>query len=271
MVSARRRFTDVGTRSSCPRAHPPHYSTTMRYVAIKSFLPHVNNTLEPPSPASRENSLESGAPPPGSFTAEPHSSPGPPVEMPDPKPTSDDPASSEGNRRTKWFRKVMMKRSHNRTPRQTPSDASPQPGIPSQTKITPQNEKPSTMSAGKRLAVSVPFSVDVGHGYLITRLSGRSESPLLNHRLVHASYLFVNIITHCASQKKATQKPPVSRQPPKTAPHSEAGPANVPDETKAEPSDAQNNVEVRAHFVRLAPGLTVILAARSWRTIVVQC
>jgi hypothetical protein len=162
MVAARRRFIDDSNRSSCPRAHPPHYSTTMRYVAIRSVLPHVNNTLEPPSPASRKKSLQSGAPPPGS------SSPGPPiipsVEMPDPKPTSDDPASSEGNRRIirEWFRKVMTKRSHNRTPRRTPSDASPQPGIPSKTKAAPQNEKPSTMSPGKRSAVSVPFSVEEG-------------------------------------------------------------------------------------------------------------
>ena len=161
MVVARRRFTDGGNRSSCPRAHPPHYLTTMRYVVIRSFLPHVNNTLEPPSPASRENSLDSGAPPPDSFTAEPHSSPGPPmipsVEMPDPKPTSDDAALSEGNRRTKWFRNVMRKRSHNQTPRQTPSDPCSQSGIPSQTQATPQDEKPSTMSHGKRVAVSVPF------------------------------------------------------------------------------------------------------------------
>ena len=61
--------------------------------------------LELPPPASRENSLESSAPP-RSSTAESHSSPGPPmipsVEMPDPKPTSVDPASSEGNRRTFW-------------------------------------------------------------------------------------------------------------------------------------------------------------------------
>ena len=38
------------------------------------------------------------------------------------------------------------------------------------------------------------------------------------------------------------------------APRSEAGPANVPDETKPEPSSAQNNVEVRVRFVRLAAG-----------------
>jgi len=164
------------------------------------------NYDEPPSPASRKKSLQSGAPPPGS------SSPGPPiipsVEMPDPKPTSDDPASSEGNRRIirEWFRKVMTKRSHNRTPRRTPSDASPQPGIPSKTKAAPQNEKPSTMSPGKRSARTVAKST-------------------------------------VRPQKKSTPKPPVSCQPPKTAPRSEAGSADVPDETKAGPSGAQNDVE----------------------------
>ena len=260
MVAARRRFTDGDNRSNCLRAHPSHYSTTMRYVAIRSFVLHVNNTLEPPSPASRENSLESDVPPPDSFTAEPHSSPEPPmipsVEMPGPKPTFDDRASYEGNRRTKWFGKVITKRSRNRTPRQTPSDACSQSGIPSQTQATPQDEKPSTMSPGKRLAVSVPFSVDAWHGYLTTRLSGRLESPLLDHRLVHVSYPFMNIVTYCPSQKKVTPKPPVSCQPPKTAPRSEAGSANVPDETKAEASGAQNNVEVRVYFARLAPGLS---------------
>ena len=113
-------------------------------------------------------------------------------------------------------------------------------------------------------------SVDAGHGYLTTRLSGRLESPLLDHRLVHVSYPFMNIVTYCPSQKKVTPTVPVSCQPPKTAPRSEAGSANIPDETKAEASGAQNNVEVRVYFVPLAPGLTVILAARSWRTIVVQ-
>ena len=231
----------------------------MRYVAIRSFLPHVNNTLEPPSPASRENSLESGAALPGSCTIELHSSPGPPmissVEMPDPKPTSDESASSEGNRRTfgEWFRTAMTKHRQNRRPRRT-SDASPQSGTPSQTKATPQNEKASTMSPGKRQAVSVPFSVDAGHGYLTTWLSGRSESPLLDHRLVHVSYPFTNIITYCAPQKKVTPKPPVSCQPPETDLCSEAGPANVPDEMKAEPSGVQNNVEARVHFVCLAAG-----------------
>ena len=86
------------------------------------------------------------------------------VEMPDPKPPSDNPASSEGGRRTigEWFNTVMTKRSHNRTPRQTSSEAPPQSGIPSQTKVTPSNEKPSTMSPGKRQKVILPFSVDIG-------------------------------------------------------------------------------------------------------------
>ena len=213
--------------------------------------------LEPPSPESCEISLESGAPPPGSSPAKPHPSPGPlvpPVGMPDPKPTSDNPASSEGSRRTigEWFRTGLTKRNHNRTPRQTLSEAPPQSGIPSQTKATPPNEKPSTMSPAQRVKVSVPFSVDTGHGYLTTRLSGRSESPLLNHRLVHASYAIMDVNTYRASQKKAVPKPTVSNQLPKTNMPPEAGPAHVPDETKAESSGAKNNEEVRVHFVRLA-------------------
>ena len=200
--SCRRRFTDGGNRSSCPPAHPPHYSTTMRYVAIRSFLPRVNNTLEPPSPESLENPLESGAPPPGSSPANPHSSPVPPmipsVEMHDPKPTSDNPASSEENGRTigRWFRKVMTKRSPDRTPRQTPSEASPQSGIPSQTKATPPKEKPSTMAPGKRQQVSMPSSDEIGHVYLTTWLSGRLDGPLLDRRLVHAFCAFMNIISN---------------------------------------------------------------------------
>ena len=179
----------------------------------------------------------------------------PPVDMPDPK-TSDHPASPEGNYRTigEWFRTVITKRSHNRTTHQMPSDAPPQSGIPSQTITTPQNEKPSTMAPGKRKEVSIPSSVVTGIGYLTTRLSVRLESSLLDHRLVHASAPFMTIITYCASQKKVTSKPAASSQPPKTTAYSEADPANVPDETKTKPSGAQNNLEVRVHFVRLAAG-----------------
>ena len=65
----------------------------------------------------------------------------------------------------------------------------------------------------------------------------------------------MNIITHCSLQKKAAPKPTASSQPPKTTAHSEAGSANVPDEMKAEPSGAQDNVEVRVHFLRLAAGI----------------
>ena len=144
------------------------YSTMMRYVVTRlgSLLPRVNNTLEPPSPESRENSLEPAVPPPGSSSTEPHSSPGPlvipSVEVPDPKPTSDNPASSEGYRRTigKWFRTMTTKRSHNRVPapRKMASEVPTQSGIPSQTKAIPPKEKPSTMAPGKRQAVSVaPF------------------------------------------------------------------------------------------------------------------
>jgi hypothetical protein len=176
--------------------------------------------------------------------------------MHDPKTTSVNPASPEGNRRTigDWFRTVMTKRSHKRTPRRTPSNASPQSGVPSQTEAKPPNEKPSTMSPGRRQKVSVLFPLIQGHGYLTTRLSGRLEGPLLNDRLVHASYPFINIITYRVPQKKAALKPALTSQPPKTTQHSEAGPANVPDETKAEPSGTHNNVEVRVHVVRLAAG-----------------
>jgi hypothetical protein len=164
-VTARRRVADGDNRSSCPRARPPHYSTTMRYVVTRSVLPLVKNPLEPPSPESCANPLESGAPLLGSSPANPQSCPSPPtipsVEMPDPRPTSDNPASSEGNRRTigEWFRKVTTKRSHNRTSRQTPSEALPQSGIPSHTEATPPYEKPSTMAYGKRTKVCVSLLI----------------------------------------------------------------------------------------------------------------
>ena len=211
---------------------------------MRSFLPRVNNASEPPSPESRENPLESGPPAPGSSPAGQHSSLGQPmttsVEMPDPKPASDNPASSEWNRGTtgKWFRTVMTKRSHNRTPRQTPSEAPPQSDIPLQTKATPSNEKPPTMAPGKRQAVSVPSSVDTRHEYLTTRLSGRFT--VVDQGLVHASYPLDNTIAYHASQKK---------KPPKATRRSEAGPSNVQAEAKAEPSGAQTNVEVRVHFL----------------------
>jgi WD40 repeat protein len=169
---------------------------------------------EPPSPESHEHPVESGSPALDSSPAKPHSSPGPPmipgVDLPDPKPTSENPASPEGNHRTigDWFRTVMTKRSHNRTSRQTPSDASPQSGIPSQAEASPPNERPSTMSPAKRQRRTV----------------GRSTVK---------------------RKKKTAQKPAASSQPPKTTPHTEAGPANVLDETKAEPSVAQDNKERR--------------------------
>jgi hypothetical protein len=177
-----------------------------------STSPPLFNYDEPPSPELRENPLESGAPALGSSPGKLHSSPGPPtiplVDMHDPKTTSENPASPEGNRRTigDWFRTVMTKRSHKRTPRRTPSNASPQSGVPSQTEAKPPNEKPSTMSPGRRQKRTV----------------GRSTAK---------------------RQKKAALKPALTSQPPKTTQHSEAGPANVPDETKAEPSGTHNNVE----------------------------
>jgi len=77
---------------------------------------------EPPSPASRENPLESGplARPPLNRI---------PFHY-------DNPASPEWNRRTigEWFRTVMSKCSYNLTPCQMPSDGSPQFRIPLQTR-----------------------------------------------------------------------------------------------------------------------------------------
>ena len=64
----------------------------------------------------------------------------------------------------------------------------------------------------------------------------------------------MDVNTYRASQKTAAPKPTVSSQLPRTNLPSETGPAHVPDETKAEPSGAQNNEEVRVHFVRLAAG-----------------
>ena len=223
---------------------------------IRSLLPRVNSTLEPPSPESRENPPESGPPPPDSSSTKPRSSSGPPmipsVEMPDPKPTSDNPASSARNRRTigEWFRKATTKRSHNRTPRQTRSKVPHQSGIPSQTKVIPPKEKPSTMAPGKRQAVSVPSSVNTGNGYLTARLSGRFI--VVDQRLVHASYPFMNVVPHHTLQKKAAPKPVASSQPPKTTPQPEAGSSNVANETKAEISGGQHNREARVYFTRFA-------------------
>jgi hypothetical protein len=64
----------------------------------------------------------------------------------------------------------------------------------------------------------------------------------------------MNNTTYCASQKKPAHKPTASSQPPKTTAHSEAGLAKVPDETEAEPSGVQDNVDVRVHFLRLTAG-----------------
>ena len=220
---------------------PPSTSAPLfnydKVCSDKIFLARANDTLEPPSPESRENPLESGVQAPGSSPAKPHSSPGPPmnssVGVPDLNAAPDNPTSSKGNRRAigKWFRTVMMKLNHNRTPRQMPCETPAQSGIPSQTKATPLNEKPSTMAPGKRQAVRVPASVDTGNRYLTTRLSGRFT--VVCHRLVHASYPFMSTIAYRASQEN---------MPPKTAPGPKADPPNVSDETKPESPGAQNDV-----------------------------
>jgi hypothetical protein len=187
---------------------------------IRSLLSRVNNTLEPPSPELRENPLESGGPALGSSRDKPHSSPGPPaipsVDIPDQKPTSDNPASSQGHRRTvgEWFSKVMTKRSRNQAPRQTPSEAPPESFIPSHTEATSPNEKPSTMSPGRRQKVSALFSVDAGHGYLTTRLSGRLEGPLSNQRLVHASCPYEQLLTVTHRRKQLNSLRRVNRPRP---------------------------------------------------------
>ncbi|KAF8558571.1 WD40 repeat-like protein [Imleria badia] len=170
------------------------------------------NYEEPPSPLakSRENPLEPGALPPDSSQGEPHTPPGPPmnttVKVPDVQPN---PGNAKGNRRPNiggWF-KTMMGGSHKRTLHQTSSEESPQTSTP------PSNEKPSTITHGKR----------------VQRTVGRSTAR---------------------PQKKAAQKPVALTQPPKATPRSEAGPAIVPDETKVESSGAQDDAEVGVHFVR---------------------
>ena len=126
-------------------------------------------------------------------------------EIPDPKPTSDGPAS--GNRRSVggWFRRVMTKRSHHQSPRQTPSEVVLESAFPSQTEATPPNEKSSTMSPGRRQKVSAPFSVDTGHGCLITRLSGRLEGPLSNQRFVPASCPYEQDYLLCFTEESSPQ------------------------------------------------------------------
>ncbi|KAI9567692.1 hypothetical protein HD554DRAFT_2106054 [Boletus coccyginus] len=182
---------------------------------------------EPPSPASSKQPFESGALPPVSSSAKPHSfvpmvsS----VEMPDPKPTSDNPASSEKKRRTikERIRTVFTKHNHNRTPRQTPSGVPPQSAIASQTKATPLYEKRSTMVAGRRKRV-------IAYRHPAERQARPRANP------------FMNLITYLTSQKKAA--PRLATVTPdaisEITPHPEPGPASVSGETKADSSGAQN-------------------------------
>ncbi|KAI9567683.1 PapD-like protein [Boletus coccyginus] len=111
---------------------------------------------EPPSvPASRRFVVEGGRVPQ--------------LEVPDPKPTSDNLASSKRKRRTigEWFGTVIMKRNHKRTPRQTPSDAPPQSAIASQTKATSLNEKYSTMAPVREHGSLVPCHVNISFSCLV--------------------------------------------------------------------------------------------------------
>ncbi|KAI9567676.1 hypothetical protein HD554DRAFT_930399 [Boletus coccyginus] len=162
--------------SSCHRAHRPHYLILMSHP--------------------RQRRLSSLSMPPMI----------PSAEMSDPKPTSDNPASSEKKHRTigEWFGTVITKRNHDWTPRQTPSEAPPQSAIPSRTKATPSNEKHSTIAPAKR------------------------------KRLIAYKY-------PARPQKKAAPKPAASSKPTKTTPPPEPGPANVSHETKADRSGVQNN------------------------------
>ena len=86
-----------------------------------------------------------------------------------------------------------------------------------------------------------------GHGNLTSRLSGRLRSPLLDHRLVHASIHCHDLFIDITQKKKVVPKPPASSEPPKTTPRSEGGPANTLDNTKHEPSRAEHGVEVMAY------------------------
>ena len=62
------------------------------------------------------------------------------------------------------------------------------------------------MAPGKRQQVSMPSLGDTGHGYLTTLLSGRLEGPLLDRRLVQASYPFINIISSPCLTRKTSQE-----------------------------------------------------------------
>ena len=168
MVDVRRRFTDGNKRSSCP-------ASLFNYGEVcsdKVFF-YLVLTMRWSLPRQNRVKILSNL----VHHRRAHSPLILSVEMPDAKSTSDNPTSSEGNRRTigKWFRTVMTKRSHNPTPCQMPSDAPPQSGIPSQTKATPQNKQPSMASPSKRQKGSVvPFAVATG-GYLTIRPSGRGR------------------------------------------------------------------------------------------------
>lgn len=152
-------------------------------------MPRINNSLQPPSPASDVNTLEPAALPPDSSQAQsqpPAAGPAmiPSVATPDTQPHPDNTESSKGTQRRTlvgWFSSTMKRRGHNRMPRQ---EVSPQTSTP-RTKTAPSNEQYSTMSPGQRVKVSV-LLVD-RYGYLTGRLSARLPSLLSDRRLVHAS------------------------------------------------------------------------------------
>ncbi|KAI9567682.1 hypothetical protein HD554DRAFT_930922 [Boletus coccyginus] len=161
------------------------------------------------------------------------------VEVPDPKPTSDNPASSKRKRRTigEWFGTVITKRNHNRTPRQTPSDAPPQSAIASQTKAAPSNEKHSTLAPAKRKKL------------IAYKSPARPQAPKPATSSEPAKTTPHSKPGPASVPCKIKTEPSGARN---EAPHSEVDPVSVPGENKTEPCGAQNNVMVKIHFECLA-------------------
>ena len=172
------------------------------------------------------------------------------AETPHPRPNPANEESPEGNQRRtliERFRTIMKSGNRDRTPRRNPPEESHQTSTP-QAKVPPSNTKPSTISLGQRVRVSVPFSLFLGDGisdYLIQRVvMFIDERPVRS--LVH---LFTNTTIDCFSQEKATQKPLPSGKQPEAPANSESGPPNALDDTKPEPSGVRHIVEVMVSFV----------------------
>ena len=124
---------DASLTAATDRVSPEHNFPIIQlprviHGACSSLYP-VNNVSELSSPESREHALESGASPPDSSQVVRN---------------SDDETQSQSD-----------------APSNAPRGAS---GIASETDEIPSNQKPSTMSPAQWIKVSVPFSVDTGHG-----------------------------------------------------------------------------------------------------------